>query len=558
MALKISAPREIPEETVRVARLAFPHGSQIMDLRDELGTIFAEAEFKDLFPVKGQPAESPAILALIIILQFAEGLTDRQAADAVRGRIDWKYALGLELTDPGFDFSVLSEFRDRLIAGQAEERLLDAMLKAFVARGLLKAGGRQRTDSTHVLAATRNLNRIERVGETLRQALNDLSKLMPDWVKTMAPAEWYKRYGSRFDSMHLPDSRKAREELLQHIGEDGQYLLERVYAADTPVQIRNAASIEILRRVWIQQFFIKNEAESANIQPRSVQDQPPATKHIESPYDIEAHYARHNDHDWIGYKVHITETCNEDEAMHVITNVKTELAPQQDVEATPIIQAELAQKGFAPDRQLMDAGYIGADVIVNARQLHQIEVVGPATKIQDVSWQAREKTGFDLTKFRIDWDAKQVMCPMGQSSMRWYESGVDRTGNSVINVGFSQTVCGPCTARTMCTRNKTEGRTMQLRPRQQHEAIQYARNNQNTVEFKQEYRARAGIEGTISQGVRAYEMRSTRYIGLAKTALQEVAAAAAINMHRFWDYLSDRRPVHKRISAFAALAPSTL
>ncbi|MCL4410278.1 MAG: IS1182 family transposase [Gammaproteobacteria bacterium] len=558
MTLKINTPREIPEETMRVARLAFPNGSQVMGLRDELGTIYAEAEFKDLFPAKGQPAESPAILALVIVLQFAEGLTDRQAADAVRGRIDWKYALGLELTDPGFDFSVLSEFRDRLIAGQAEERLLDAILKAFEARGLLKAGGRQRTDSTHVLAAIRNLNRIERVGETLRQALNELARLMPDWVKSMAPADWYQRYGHRFDSMHLPDSRKERDELLQRIGEDGQSLLERVYAPGTPVQIRNAASIEILRRVWIQQFFIKNEGESAKIQARSVRDQPPATQHIESPYDSEAHFARHNDHDWIGYKVHITETCNEGEALHVITHVKTEIAPQQDIEAIPIIQADLDRKGIAPSRHLVDAAYVGADVMVEAKQLHHIDVVGPATKIQNVSWQAREKTGFDLSQFKVDWDAKQVTCPMGQPSMRWLENGKDRTGNRVINVGFSQTVCGPCTARTLCTRHKTEGRTMQLRPRQQHEAIQYARNHQNTAEFKEEYRARAGIEGTISQGVRAFEMRSTRYIGLAKTALQEVATAAAINLHRFWDYLSDRSPVHECISSFAALAPSNV
>lgn len=558
MTLKINAPRGIPEETVRIAHLAFPNGSLVMGLREELGTIYSEDEFKDLFPAKGQPAESPAILALIIVLQFAEGLTDRQAADAVRGRIDWKYALGLELTDPGFNYSVLSEFRDRLIAGRAEERLLNAILEAFKVRGLLKAGGRQRTDSTHVLAAIRNLNRIELVGETLRQALNELARLMPDWVKSMAAADWYQRYGHRFDSMHLPDSRKERNELLQRIGEDGQYLLEQVYALGTPVQIRDAASIEILRRVWIQQFSIMNDGESAKIQARSVRDQPPATRHIESPYDIEAHFARHNDNEWIGYKVHITETCNDGEAMHVVTHVKTEIAPQQDVEATPIIQADLDRKGIAPSHHLVDAAYVGADVIVEAKRLHQIDVVGPATKIQNVSWQAREKTGFDLSKFKFDWNANQVTCPMGQHSMRWLENRKDRTGNRVINIGFSQAVCGPCTARMLCTRHKTEGRTMQIRPQQQHEAIQHARNHQNTAEFKAEYRARAGIEGTISQGVRAFEMRSTRYIGLAKTALQEVAMAAAINLHRFWDYLSDRLPVHARTSPFAALAPSSV
>jgi transposase len=112
-----------------------------MTLRDELGVVYADEQFRDLFPTRGQPAESPARLALVIVLQFVEGLTDRQAADAVRGRLDWKYALGLELTDPGFDYSILSEFRARLIAGAAEERLLSTLVTVFKARGLLKAGG---------------------------------------------------------------------------------------------------------------------------------------------------------------------------------------------------------------------------------------------------------------------------------------------------------------------------------------------------------------------------------------------------------------------------------
>jgi len=563
MTLKASACIEIPVETVRVAKAAFVKGNAVMRMRDELGTIYTEDEFKDLFPTRGQPAQSPAILALVIVLQFAEGLTDRQAADAVRSRIDWKYALGLELTDAGFDYSILSEFRGRLIAGQAEDRLLNAILKAFQTRGLLKAGGRQRTDSTHVLAAIRKLNRLERVGETLRQALNELSQLMPGWVKSIVPADWYPRYAHRFDSMHLPESPTAREELLQRIGEDGRFLLEQVYARDTPVLIRSAHAVEILRRVWIQQYFIQNNGdgegegrgESARIQARSSEDQPPATKQIESPFDLEAHFARHNDKEWIGYKVHLSETCDEDSALHVITHVKTEIATQQDVEATSSIHDELQRQGLAPDRHLVDAGYVGADVMVEAKLKYHIDLIGPVTKAQNVSWQAREKTGFDISRFKIDWDAKQVTCPRGRTSMRWTENSNDRTGNAVIHVAFSQADCGSCSARTLCTRHRTEGRSMQFRPRLQHEMLQQARVHQNTEEFKKQYRPRAGIEGTISQGVRAFDLRYTRYIGLAKTSLQGVATAAAINLHRFWDYVCGRRPIHQRISPFAALAP---
>ena len=181
MSLKPSPIEPVPEGTAHVARAAFRKGNPLLKLRDELGAVFADADFADLFPKLGQPGLPPWRLALVTVLQFAEGLPDRQAADAVRGRIDWKYALSLELTDPGFDFSVLCEFRARLIAGGLEQSLLEAMLTRYRERGLLKARGRQRTDSTHVLAAVRKLNRLENVGEMLRAALNSLAAAAPDW-----------------------------------------------------------------------------------------------------------------------------------------------------------------------------------------------------------------------------------------------------------------------------------------------------------------------------------------------------------------------------------------
>lgn len=177
---------QIPEETQRVARAAFPKGTLCLRIADAVGAIYDDMQFADLFPLRGQPAEAPARLALATVLQFVEGLSDRRAADAVRGRIDWKYALGLELTDPGFDHTVLSEFRTRLVRGQAEQVLLDTLLERVRELGLLKSRGRQRTDSTHVLAAVRMLNRLERVGETLRATLNVLAVVAPEWVRRVA------------------------------------------------------------------------------------------------------------------------------------------------------------------------------------------------------------------------------------------------------------------------------------------------------------------------------------------------------------------------------------
>src|SRR3954464_2065121 len=200
MSLKPQPIGPIPELTAFVARAAFPDGNPFVSLRDTLGTFYDDARFAALFPDRGRPAETPWRLALVTVLQFAEGLTDRQAADAVRGRIDWKYLLGLELTDAGFDASVLCEFRARILAGSLEELFLDALLATCKARGWLKARGTQRTDSTHVLAAIRVVTRLELVGETMRAALNSLSVVAAEWLAAHVTADWFDRYSHRVES----------------------------------------------------------------------------------------------------------------------------------------------------------------------------------------------------------------------------------------------------------------------------------------------------------------------------------------------------------------------
>ena len=200
MSLPPQSSYPVPEETARVAHAAFPTGNLSMRMYDELGALYPDELFTALFPRRGRPAQSPARLALVLIMQFAENLTDRQAAEAVRSRLDWKYALGLELTDAGCNFSVLSEFRDRLLAGEAEELLFNAMLTRFHERGLLKARGRQRTDSTHIVAAIRSLNRLKLVGRTLQHALNMIAQQAPQWIQAHIPAAWFDRYSRLIDA----------------------------------------------------------------------------------------------------------------------------------------------------------------------------------------------------------------------------------------------------------------------------------------------------------------------------------------------------------------------
>lgn len=241
----------IPEETARAAKGAFPKGNVYMQLRDRFGQLYQNVDFIHLFARDGQPALAPARLALVTVMQYMEGLGDRQAADFVRDRISWKYALGLALDDPGFDFSVLSEFRARLLTDDAERLLFDAVLELFREQGLLKARGKQRSDSTHVLAAIRTLHRLENVGETLRHALNQLAVLAPAWLRQVADPAWAERYAHRVEQYRLPKAEAQRVALAVSIGQDGYRLLTACWAPDAPPALRAHPAVETLRRVWV-------------------------------------------------------------------------------------------------------------------------------------------------------------------------------------------------------------------------------------------------------------------------------------------------------------------
>ncbi|MBZ9752273.1 transposase [Deinococcus sp. HMF7604] len=193
MSLNIQPLEPIPEETAQVARLAFPKGPVATRLRDAFQQLYRNESFQTLSSRRGPPAFSPWRLALVTVLHFMEQLSDRQAADAVRGRTHWTYALVSELTDPGFHLSVLFECRSRLVGSSACALLLDLMLERCRAEQLVKARGKQRTDSPHVLATVRELHLTELIAETLRATLNDLATVEPDWRRDGAPPAWFER-----------------------------------------------------------------------------------------------------------------------------------------------------------------------------------------------------------------------------------------------------------------------------------------------------------------------------------------------------------------------------
>jgi len=283
MSLQAHPLAPIPELTVRLARASFPKGTLAMRLRDALGSLFRDVDFAQLFARRGRAAEAPWRLALVTILQALENLSDRQAAEMVRGRLDWKYALSLEADDEGFDASILVDFRQRLLEHQAEDLLLEPILRICREQGWLKKGGQQRTDSTMVLANARRLSSLESVGETLRALLNELAEVEPDWLLAVIRPDWFERYVHRFELQRFPKGKQVQEALLEQVGRDGWELLQAVQAPEAPAAVRGCAHIELLQQVWSQHF----ERVEERIQWR---DGPAVSneERVVSPYDPEA------------------------------------------------------------------------------------------------------------------------------------------------------------------------------------------------------------------------------------------------------------------------------
>jgi transposase len=525
---------EVPAETVRVAKRAFRRGSLAIRARDELGAWCQDEAFRGVYGVRGAPGISPAQLAMVTVLQFTENLTDRQAADAVRGRLDWKYCLGLALDDEGFDFSVLSEFRSRLVAGGREAALLEALLARLGELGLVGAGMPQRTDSTHVLGRIRELSRLELAGESVRAALEALAAAAPGWLAAVIDASWQQVYGQRVADIRLPDATGRRAELAVQYGRDGYHLLRAVRAPGAPGWLRDLPAVQALRRIWVQQFCLEHSAAGEKVIWRGdEQGLPPGRARIISCYDLDARYADRRGTGWGGYKVHLSETCHTPDAAgrrpgpNLITGTETTPAPVTDAEMTEPVHDTLAARGLPPGEHAADTGYASADLLLAARA-RGITLLAPL--LPDRSWQAR-RGGYTADMFTIDWDTQQVTCPQGARSSSWTPAR-NTNGTGTIMVKFTQATCRPCPARAQCTTAARSGRTLNFRPRPVHEATTAARTEQASDAWRRKYRIRAGVEGTIAQATHVTGIRRARYLGLPKTRLEHNTAAAAINLIR--------------------------
>jgi transposase len=556
-----------------------------VQIRDRLGEWLRDEDFAAAFGTRGRPGWSPSRLALVTVLQRAENLTDRPAAEAVRTRIDWQYLLGLALDDPGFDHTVLSEFRGKVADAGLERTVLDALLERLAADGLVRPGGRQRTDSTHVVAAVAALNRLELAGESVRAALEALTAAHPDWVALrLCVADFARRYGTPMTSWQPPASRAKRDELAIAYAEDGYALLEAVCGSASPAWLRELPAVDVLRRVLLQNYTRTITDGKEVIKRREKEPEgdglPPGHMRIASPYDLDARWGVKREEFWLGYKLHVSETCDDappctcqagaaagldagpagagardrghdKDCAHLvfpnlITHVATTDATVTDNQMTSAIDDELAGKNLAPGRHYLDSGYLSAALVVSEHARHGIALIGPL--LADNSAQARAGAGYARADFTVDYDARTVTCPQGRTAATWIP--VTQHGRDAIVATFSAASCVPCPARGLCTAGRR--RQLSLPPRDLAEAQAAARAAETTTGFQADYARRAGVEGTMHQAA-SHGARRARYRGLPKTRLDHIYMACALNLLRLEAYWTGTPLDRQRTSHLARL-----
>lgn len=527
MALKPEHPRPMPEEVAVLGFKLLPPDNPYRLIGDLLYPQYDDADFADLYSAEGKPAISPVLLTFVTVFQHMENLSDRQAADAVRLRLDWKYALHLPLDYAGFDHSVLCEFRARVIEHKAEAWVFDRLLEQLQGLGLLKRRGRQRTDSTAVLSKVRDLNRLERVVETLRLALRALLAEDPTWTRATVPPSWEERYGERCVAERMSDKERARLEV--RVGQDGQWLLERLEADSTPPTLRQLSAVQVLATVWEQQFERVND-QVVFQEPGSYDGK----TQIQTPHDPEARYSKKGKQSWVGYKLQVTETDDED-LPHLITDIAITSSVETDYEALEDIQVRLEDRDIPPQEQCGDGGYIsGPNLAASAKR--GIDLVGPVKA--DSSPQTRLPDGITADQFSLDMETNVAICPAGQTSRKGTPRGEG------VQFRFPKAVCDACLLRAQCCTGKG-GRAISVGPH--HGVLQAARARQQTEEFKTSYRKhRGGVEGCLSVLVRGHGLRVGRYIGRAKLYLQALFTAVAVNLRRAARWLAGVRPQVRR------------
>ncbi|MEJ2733350.1 MAG: IS5/IS1182 family transposase [Anaerolineae bacterium] len=387
--------------------------------------------------------------------------------------------------------------------------------------------------------------RLELAGETMRRALNSLEVAVPGWLRDQVPLEWFDRHGQPFSDWRLPKSQEEQDSLAETIGRDGLQLFEILRQSPDWSWLRTIPAVEILRQVWRQQYWVGESV----ARWRKDDTSSPTGQRIASPYDPDARYATKRTTHWKGYNVHLAETPEADFPL-LITNVETTSSATDDYAVTQMIHQHLNERNLRPAEHLLDAGYMHARGLVESKGDRGVDQIGPVRR--DPSWQAKAGEGFDLACFAIDWKRQSISCPRGRTSVAW-QPHENQHGELRILARFAASDCRRCPARAQYARSQVFPRALAFHPRAAHCLAN---------------RASAADHGRIQAGVciRCWHRRrrlprdSRVWLApvplrrLAKTHLQYILTAAAINLARMADWLEQAPWLHTRRSRFATLA----
>lgn len=502
----------IPADTATLGQKLLPPDNRYRVIGDRLNDVVRDEDFVELYSPGGRPAISPALLSLVTVFQFLEDIPDREAAENVVVRIDWKYALHLPLEDRGFHYSDLSNFRERLEKHGKERVYFDALLARLKALGFVKKRGRQRTDSTHILALVRQLSRLELVWETLRVTLRAIEKAAPTWYLEHLPESFRTMYTEEKSDFRLTDA--EREKALRQAGADAFWLRDRLIES-APDVVRALAEVQTLEVVLAQHF----ERVEGQVQERKTPIDGQGTGIISSPHETEARHAKKRGKSWMGYKAHLTETA-EDDQPNFITDVVTVLAPEGDIKALPQIRTNLREQDIPPAEQYVDRSYVSGKSLAESAAA-EIKLMG------EVQEDHAHPGIFSQADFQVDQAQKHAVCLAGRTQESWTRRR-QRDGSWATVIRFGNR-CTDCPLRAQCTTAKG-GRSLTIH--EYRDLLEARRAEAKTPEFQEAMKRRAPIEGTISQLVRRTGFRRSRYRGLRKTHLQNLFKAAAVNLER--------------------------
>jgi len=512
MSLQWFLSRTVPADTAQLGRVILRERNLYRQIGDRFDELFPdERAFASMYDAEGRGAIPPLLSSLVTVFQMMEKVPDRLATEYVVTRIDWKYALHLPLTYGGFHFTDLSAYRQRLLEHGAERVLFDQLLVRLKGQGLFKVHGKMRTDSTHLLAVVERLSQYELVAESLRMAVLAVEDTAPQWSEEALPETFLEAYSERQSEYGLSE-RKVQERLVR-AGRDGFWFLAQVDRS-APAVIRQLPEVATLRTVLEQQF-----PQGSGGPPAA--KRPSGRKVIESPHEKEARYSSKRGKGWLGYKVQVTETYDP-QLPHLIVDLEATGALDNDSPQLPHIQARLAQRDLLPAEQQVDQGYMSGRNLVESAQLG-ITLLG--VPLADTQGPA----GFRQSDFQVDEGAQQATCPAGHTSRLWAKRHLPEVKEPAIQIRFAAQTCQRCPFFGRCT-SSPQGRSLTLHPYRA--ALAARRAQAQNPAFRERLHPRAGIEGTISELVRAYRLRWARYRGMAKVQLQAYFTALAANLKR--------------------------